>query len=116
MQTHVIVSKVVVTNRADCCWEKFVNVQIRAGGHIGNKRKWNQVCGPKITGIFNAGETMTFKCHVPLYTSRYVFIGIEGIVGTLSFCEVQVYGYQGKFLFIFCIIVVLHSTCEVKMI
>ena len=95
LEQKVFVTTVKITNRADCCWENLVNFDIRVGTNLTNGGKFNPQCGPTYIYNVGAGETLTIKCDPPML-GQYLSISIKETTGTLSFCEVEVYGYQRK--------------------
>lgn len=58
--------------------------------------KSNTQCGPTYSYNVAAGQTVSISCVPPLL-GRYLSVSIVDNVGTLNFCEVEVYGYQRKF-------------------
>ncbi|GMH43789.1 hypothetical protein BSKO_11723 [Bryopsis sp. KO-2023] len=77
------ITKVVITNRGDCCSERLHNFEIRIGSEVNsNLNEWcasGQKMGP--------GETRTYSCPM---VGRHVNIKIWD-TEYLTLCEVQVY-------------------------
>nr|ACF05191.1 bryohealin precursor [Bryopsis plumosa] len=77
------ISKVVITNREDCCWDRLHNFEIRIGSE--NNSNLNAAC---ISGqSLGKGETKSFSCPM---VGRHVNIKIFD-VEYLTLCEVKVY-------------------------
>uniref|UniRef100_A0A671P4T6 Fucolectin tachylectin-4 pentraxin-1 domain-containing protein n=1 Tax=Sinocyclocheilus anshuiensis TaxID=1608454 RepID=A0A671P4T6_9TELE len=75
------VSRVVITNRLDCCPERINGAEI----HIGNSLENNGNNNP----IIPAGVSSTYICNN--MEGRYVNLFIPGDPKYLTLCEVQVY-------------------------
>uniref|UniRef100_A0A3P9QA12 Si:ch211-215k15.4 n=1 Tax=Poecilia reticulata TaxID=8081 RepID=A0A3P9QA12_POERE len=77
-----VVTRVIITNREDCCEERINGAEIR----IGNSIQFNGIENPrgafKVIDILNRIE------------GRYVTIVIPGSGKILTLCEVEVYGYR----------------------
>ncbi|XP_068136061.1 uncharacterized protein [Hyperolius riggenbachi] len=86
LQPHTI-SKVVITNRGDCCWEQLTGASILIGNYVENNGNNNPSCA-EIYYIQNSGA-LTFQCNM---VGRYVKIIIRGKQQPLTLCEVQVFG------------------------
>ncbi|GMH44504.1 hypothetical protein BSKO_12456 [Bryopsis sp. KO-2023] len=78
------VTRVLITNRLDCCHERLRNLHIRVGESVDSKL--NAVCatGERI----GKGETMEFKCA--LLRGRHVTVSVSA-EESLTLCEVQVF-------------------------
>ena len=86
----MIVGKVVIINRADCCGSRLANlvITVRASGADNSA---GQECG-RFPGPGNDGQIVTIHCHRPL-VGRVVQVQIHGM-GSLNFFEVMVYSRQ----------------------
>ncbi|KAM4687849.1 fucolectin-like [Discoglossus pictus] len=74
---------VVISNRKDCCEDRLLGAEIRAGGSANNN---NPVCGV-VTDV--SSPTITICCNgLP---GRYVSVVIPGASQYLTLCEVSVY-------------------------
>uniref|UniRef100_A0A8C1J2M5 Fucolectin tachylectin-4 pentraxin-1 domain-containing protein n=1 Tax=Cyprinus carpio TaxID=7962 RepID=A0A8C1J2M5_CYPCA len=84
------VSRVVITNRLDCCPERINGAEIRIGNSLENNGNNNP--------IIPAGVSSTYICND--MEGRYVNLIIPGDSRILTLCEVEVYGEgvikQGK--------------------
>ncbi|XP_051872449.1 fucolectin-6-like [Pristis pectinata] len=82
-EEYVLVVK--ITNRADCCWDRFQNAVVRVGTspYLRNK---NCVCG--MISQLGCGETAVLNCKGML--GQFVSVTLSG-VGILTMCEVEVY-------------------------
>ncbi|XP_047672312.1 fucolectin-like [Tachysurus fulvidraco] len=80
------ITKLIITNRGDCCPERINGAEI----HIGNSLINNGNNNPRCTVISSipAGASVSYTCHMP---GRYVNIFIPGPNHVLSLCEVEVY-------------------------
>uniref|UniRef100_A0A8C1AD48 Fucolectin tachylectin-4 pentraxin-1 domain-containing protein n=1 Tax=Cyprinus carpio carpio TaxID=630221 RepID=A0A8C1AD48_CYPCA len=87
------VSKVVVTNRKDCCAEQINGTEIRIGNSLENNGTNNSICA--VIPAIPAGESYSYSCDG--MEGRYVNLIIPGDMKTLTLCEVKVYG-EGPFL------------------
>ncbi|GMH42299.1 hypothetical protein BSKO_10218 [Bryopsis sp. KO-2023] len=85
--SSVQLTKVVVTNRKDCCSERLSNFEIRVGDNPPEGQgDHNPLC--ESGQSLKAGETREFACRKK---GRYVVIRIPGNAEILTLCEVQVY-------------------------
>ncbi|XP_048039122.1 uncharacterized protein LOC125263964 [Megalobrama amblycephala] len=85
------VSKVVITNRKDCCAERINGAEIRIGNSLENNGSNNPICA--VIPAIPAGESYNYSCNG--MEGRYVNLVIPGDMKTLTLCEVKVYG-EGK--------------------
>ncbi|GMH43774.1 hypothetical protein BSKO_11708 [Bryopsis sp. KO-2023] len=77
------ITKVVITNRGDCCSERLHNFEINIGSANGSNR--NEWCARGLK--MGRGETRSYSCPM---VGRYVSIKIWD-TEYLTLCEVQVY-------------------------
>ncbi|XP_042584820.1 uncharacterized protein LOC109074236 [Cyprinus carpio] len=82
------VSRVVVTNRNDCCTEQINGAEIRIGNSLENNGNNNPICA--IIPAIPAGESFSYSCGG--MEGRYVNLIIPGDMKTLTLCEVEVFG------------------------
>ncbi|XP_039505388.1 fucolectin-like [Pimephales promelas] len=82
------VSKVVVTNRRDCCTEQINGAEIRIGNSLENNGSNNPICA--VIPAIPAGESYNYSCGG--MEGRYVNLIVPGDMKTLSLCELEVYG------------------------
>ncbi|XDV19495.1 hypothetical protein PO909_024960 [Leuciscus waleckii] len=82
------ISKVVVTNRRDCCAEQINGAEIRIGNSLENNGNNNPICA--VIPAIPAGESYSYSCGG--MDGRYVNLIIAGDMKTLTLCEVEVYG------------------------
>uniref|UniRef100_A0A8C1YQL9 Fucolectin tachylectin-4 pentraxin-1 domain-containing protein n=1 Tax=Cyprinus carpio TaxID=7962 RepID=A0A8C1YQL9_CYPCA len=82
------VSKVVITNRKDCCAERINGTEIRIGNSLENNGTNNSICA--VIPAIPAGESYSYSCDG--MEGRYVNLIIPGDMKTLTLCEVKVYG------------------------
>ncbi|XP_068136066.1 uncharacterized protein [Hyperolius riggenbachi] len=87
LQPHKI-SKIVIINRADCCWDRLTGASILIGNSLENNGNNNPSCA-EISSIQDSGA-LTFHCNDMV--GRYVNIVIRGKQQYLTLCEVQVIG------------------------
>ncbi|XP_055486443.1 fucolectin-like [Leucoraja erinacea] len=80
------VLSVKITNRADCCSERFKNVTVHVGNALKHHGGQNPVCGT--ISSLKAGETAVLDCHGML--GRFVDVVMTGH-DYLTLCEVEVY-------------------------
>ncbi|XP_032413484.1 fucolectin-3-like [Xiphophorus hellerii] len=86
-----VVTKVIVTNRGDCCEERINGAEIR----IGNSLQNNGVENPRAATISSIPSGVSQTINIPgLMEGRYVTIVIPGSNKILTLCEVEVYGYR----------------------
>uniref|UniRef100_A0A8C1LIP0 Fucolectin tachylectin-4 pentraxin-1 domain-containing protein n=1 Tax=Cyprinus carpio TaxID=7962 RepID=A0A8C1LIP0_CYPCA len=86
------VSRVVVTNRIDCCVEKINGAEIRIGNSLENNGNNNPICA--VIPAIPAGESYSFSCGG--MEGRYVNLIIPGDMKTLTLCEVEVFGEENR--------------------
>ncbi|KAK7171267.1 hypothetical protein R3I94_001267 [Phoxinus phoxinus] len=82
------VSKVVVTNRHDCCAEQINGAEIRIGNSLENNGNNNPICA--VIPAIPAGGSYNYLCDG--MEGRYMNLIIPGDMKTLTLCEVEVYG------------------------
>uniref|UniRef100_A0A671TFW9 Fucolectin tachylectin-4 pentraxin-1 domain-containing protein n=1 Tax=Sinocyclocheilus anshuiensis TaxID=1608454 RepID=A0A671TFW9_9TELE len=82
------VSRVVITNRLDCCPEKIDGAEIRIGNSLENNGNNNPICA--VISSIPAGVSSTYTCNN--MDGRYVSLFIPGDSRILTLCEVEVYG------------------------
>ncbi|XP_048039126.1 uncharacterized protein LOC125263968 [Megalobrama amblycephala] len=82
------ISKVVVTNRLDCCPERIDGAEIRIGNSLENNGNNNPICD--VISSMPAGASSTYACNN--MEGRYVNLIIPGDSRILTLCEVEVYG------------------------
>ncbi|XP_056091694.1 uncharacterized protein LOC130071104 [Rhinichthys klamathensis goyatoka] len=82
------VSKVVVTNRRDCCAEQINGAEIRIGNSLENNGNNNPICA--VIPAIPAGESYNYSCGG--MEGRYVNLIIPGDMKRLTLCELEVYG------------------------
>ncbi|XP_052417056.1 uncharacterized protein LOC127961823 [Carassius gibelio] len=83
------VSRVVVTNRIDCCVDQINGAEIRIGNSLENNGNNNPICAvipaiPEGSYGYSCGEMK----------GRYVNLIIPGDMKTLTLCEVEVFGEE----------------------
>ncbi|XP_058623400.1 uncharacterized protein LOC131534509 [Onychostoma macrolepis] len=86
------VSKVVVTNRKDCCAEQINGAEIHIGNSLENNGINNPICA--VIPAIPAGESYNYSCDG--LDGRYVIIHVPGDRKILALCEVEVYGYLAE--------------------
>ncbi|XP_077083583.1 uncharacterized protein LOC143736771 [Siphateles boraxobius] len=82
------VSRVVVTNRRDCCPERINGAEIRIGNSLENNGNNNPICA--VISSIPAGVSFTYACDD--MEGRFVNLIIPGDSRFLTLCEVEVYG------------------------
>uniref|UniRef100_A0A673IYD1 Fucolectin tachylectin-4 pentraxin-1 domain-containing protein n=1 Tax=Sinocyclocheilus rhinocerous TaxID=307959 RepID=A0A673IYD1_9TELE len=82
------VSRVVITNRLDCCPEQIDGAEIRIGNSLENNGNNNPICA--VISSIPAGVSSTYTCND--MDGRYVSLFIPGDSRILTLCEVEVYG------------------------
>uniref|UniRef100_A0A8C1S2J0 Fucolectin tachylectin-4 pentraxin-1 domain-containing protein n=1 Tax=Cyprinus carpio TaxID=7962 RepID=A0A8C1S2J0_CYPCA len=82
------VSRVVITNRLDCCPERINGAEIRIGNSLENNGNNNPICA--VISSIPAGVSSTYICND--MEGRYVNLIIPGDSRILTLCEVEVYG------------------------
>ncbi|KAG1937943.1 fucolectin [Pimephales promelas] len=86
------VSKVVITNRRDCCTERINGAEIRIGNSLENNGSNNPICA--VIPAIPAGESYNYSCDG--MDGRYVIVHIPGDQKILALCEVEIYGYLAE--------------------
>ncbi|KAG1937942.1 fucolectin [Pimephales promelas] len=86
------VSKVVITNRRDCCAERINGAEIRIGNSLENNGSNNPICA--VIPDIPAGESYNYSCDG--MDGRYVIVHIPGDQKILTLCEVEIYGYLAE--------------------
>uniref|UniRef100_A0A671TD71 Fucolectin tachylectin-4 pentraxin-1 domain-containing protein n=1 Tax=Sinocyclocheilus anshuiensis TaxID=1608454 RepID=A0A671TD71_9TELE len=84
------VSRVVVTNRNDCCTEQINGAEIRIGNSLENNGNNNPICA--VIPDIPAGESYRYSCGG--MEGRYVNLIIPGNMKILTLCEVEVFGKE----------------------
>ncbi|XP_058637689.1 uncharacterized protein LOC131543902 [Onychostoma macrolepis] len=84
------VSRVVITNRIDCCPEHINGTEIRVGNSLENNGTDNPICA--VISSIPAGVSYTYSCYGMV--GRYVNLVIPGNEKVLILCEVEVYGTE----------------------
>ncbi|XP_050969663.1 uncharacterized protein LOC127167579 [Labeo rohita] len=82
------VSRVVVTNRLDCCPERINGAEIHIGNSLENNGNNNPICA--VISSIPAGVSSMYPCND--MEGRYVNLFIPGDSRFLTLCEVEVYG------------------------
>ncbi|XP_051575178.1 uncharacterized protein LOC127453106 [Myxocyprinus asiaticus] len=82
------VSRVVITNRVDCCPEEINGAEIRIGNSLESNGNINPICD--VISSIPAGVSTTFFCNN--MEGRYVNLIIPADSRVLTLCEVEVYG------------------------
>ncbi|XP_067266337.1 uncharacterized protein [Chanodichthys erythropterus] len=82
------VSRVVITNRKDCCAEQLNGAEIHIGNSLENNGSNNPICA--VIPAIPAGESYSYSCNG--MDGRYVNLIIPGDMKILALCEVEVYG------------------------
>uniref|UniRef100_A0A8C1EL04 Fucolectin tachylectin-4 pentraxin-1 domain-containing protein n=1 Tax=Cyprinus carpio carpio TaxID=630221 RepID=A0A8C1EL04_CYPCA len=82
------VSRVVITNRLDCCPERINGTEIRIGNSLENNGNNNSICA--VISSIPAGVSSTYTCNN--MEGRYVNLFLPGDSKYLTLCEVEVYG------------------------
>ncbi|XP_065150208.1 fucolectin-1-like isoform X2 [Paramisgurnus dabryanus] len=81
------ISRVVITNRRDCCPERLNGAEIYIGNSLENNGNNNSRCAV-LYGV-SAGQSVSVSCDN--MKGRYVNIIIPGSSKILTLCEVEVY-------------------------
>ncbi|XP_048050836.1 fucolectin-like [Megalobrama amblycephala] len=87
------VSRVVITNRKDCCAERLNGAEIHIGHSLENNGSNNPICA--VIPAIPAGESYSYSCNG--MDGRYVNLIIPGDMKIFALCEVEIYG-DGKTL------------------
>uniref|UniRef100_A0A8C1E258 Fucolectin tachylectin-4 pentraxin-1 domain-containing protein n=1 Tax=Cyprinus carpio carpio TaxID=630221 RepID=A0A8C1E258_CYPCA len=82
------VSRVIITNRLDCCPEQINGAEIHIGNSLDNNGNNNPICA--VISSIPAGVSSTYICND--MEGRYVNLIIPGDSRILTLCEVEVYG------------------------
>ncbi|XP_058639037.1 uncharacterized protein LOC131544672 isoform X2 [Onychostoma macrolepis] len=82
------ISRVVITNRLDCCPERINGAEIHIGNSLENNGNNNPICA--VISSIPAGVSSTYTCND--MEGRYVNLIIPGDSRILTLCEVEVYG------------------------
>ncbi|XP_048039513.1 uncharacterized protein LOC125264316 isoform X2 [Megalobrama amblycephala] len=82
------ISKVVVTNRKDCCAEQINSAEIRIGNSLENNGTNNPICA--VIPDIPAGKSSSYSCNG--MEGRYVNLIIPGNMKLLTLCEMKVFG------------------------
>ena len=82
---------------------KLSNFNARVGPENSNGGKTNPKCAPTHRSLVGHGATHVILC-TSFILGRYLTIVINGLRGTLEFCEVQAYGFKRKFNMYYCIL------------
>ncbi|GMH44734.1 hypothetical protein BSKO_12686 [Bryopsis sp. KO-2023] len=77
-------TKVVITNRGDCCWDRLNGMRIS----VGDKQPYGLNPSCVTGGKQGKGETRSWKCTL---SGRYVTVSLDS-TNFLTLCEVQVFG------------------------
>ncbi|KAF4115241.1 hypothetical protein G5714_002730 [Onychostoma macrolepis] len=86
------VSRVVISNRKDCCAEQINGAEIRIGNSLEKNDSNNPICA--VIPAIPAGESYSYSCDG--LVGRYVIIHVPGDWKILALCEVEVYGYLAE--------------------
>uniref|UniRef100_A0A672PIP7 Fucolectin tachylectin-4 pentraxin-1 domain-containing protein n=1 Tax=Sinocyclocheilus grahami TaxID=75366 RepID=A0A672PIP7_SINGR len=86
------ISRVVITNRIDCCPERINGVEIRIGHSLENNGNNNPIFA--VISRIPAGVSSTYICNN--MEGQYVNLFIPGYSKHLTLCEVPVYGEGRK--------------------
>ncbi|XP_073715832.1 fucolectin-1-like [Misgurnus anguillicaudatus] len=81
------ISRVVITNRGDCCPERLNGAEIHIGNSLENNGNNNSRCAV-LYGVA-AGQSVSVSCDN--MNGRYVNVFIPGRYKILTICEVEVY-------------------------
>ncbi|XP_077083247.1 uncharacterized protein LOC143736432 [Siphateles boraxobius] len=88
------ITKVVITNRIDCCPEQIDGAEIRIGNSLDNNGNNNPICA-EISGI-PAGQSVSYLCSE--MEGRYVNVVLPGDSKNITLCEVRAYGTDNEIL------------------
>nr|XP_014339530.1 PREDICTED: uncharacterized protein LOC102356106 [Latimeria chalumnae] len=80
------ISRIVITNRGDCCSQHLNGAEIRIGNSLTNNGNQNPKCGT----ITSVKQRMEFQCNS--MTGHYVNVYLPGNNKPLYLCEVEVFG------------------------
>ncbi|XP_026226612.1 fucolectin-1-like [Anabas testudineus] len=86
-----IVTSVIITNRGDCCAERFNGAEVHIGDSLLDNGAANPVVG--VIPSIPAGRSLTLT-FTRLVKGRYVTVVLPGLNRVLTLCEVEVYGYR----------------------
>ena len=101
LSNTIVVSKIVVTNRGDCCGERFINANIRVGNQTVNNAnslvdQQNMISENKLCNNYKGpgknGEVITIKCEQPIAGQFVIIQLMDNCAGCqLNIMEVEVY-------------------------
>ncbi|KAL1255448.1 hypothetical protein QQF64_013509 [Cirrhinus molitorella] len=94
LQNSYYVSKVIITNRGDCCPERIVGTQIRIGDSLENNGNNNELV--HVINLIPAEGTQSYEFKPT--KGQYVNIVIPGFAKSLTLCEVEVFAEKEKAL------------------
>ena len=101
LQNEVLVQHVQITNRINCCWKRFSNVEIRVGNENADGSR-NRILANQFCNIYEEHGTaqklvIGIDC-VKAVSGRYITIQIlDDSVNVLNLAEVDVFGkLKGK--------------------
>ncbi|XP_050992944.1 uncharacterized protein LOC127181948 [Labeo rohita] len=84
------VSRVIITNRGDCCQERIIGAEIRIGNSLENNGNNNELVSVIKCTPYEATQTFEFKPT----KGRYVNIVVPGSQKVLTLCEVEVFAVK----------------------
>jgi hypothetical protein len=87
---EIPVSRVVITNRGDCCGARLGNFAIKIGNSLDNDGLSNPTCAGDNLSV-PTGQTKTFVC-TPWIRGQYLVVQ-SYVNDLLTLCEVEVYAY-----------------------
>jgi hypothetical protein len=87
---EIPVSRVVITNRGDCCGARLGNFAIKIGNSLDDDGLSNPTCVGDNLSV-PTGQTKTFVC-TPWIRGQYVVVQ-SYVNDLLTLCEVEVYAY-----------------------
>lgn len=90
LHRRYMISAVALTNRGDCCSDGLDGAEIRIGNSLENEGKDNPICDT--VSSIPAEQTVYYNCS-SLLEGSYVTVVLPR-EGTLSLCEVEVFGYS----------------------
>ncbi|XP_071955155.1 uncharacterized protein [Antedon mediterranea] len=85
----ITIYKIVIYNRKDCCDNRLVGAEIRAGNNKVSPFTGNAQCGASLTSSKIGSNPIEMVCDQPI-TGRYVSVYLPG-KEPLTLCEVEVY-------------------------
>ncbi|XP_062523278.1 uncharacterized protein LOC134197940 [Corticium candelabrum] len=86
---EMIISKVYLANRGDCCGDQLTNVMIRIGNDDSNNGLKNPICRQGLRAVPQGGYVY-YAC--PNMRGRQITLQIVKTNAVLNFCEIQVCG------------------------